>query len=71
MATSNSAAGLSETTCWSAATGLALVDPLRGANFQTRHLLLALQAGEPYRVARALALEVGYTAVAGSRRQRT
>lgn len=52
-------------TCWSAAIGLALIDTMRGADFQSRHLLLALQAGEPYRVARAVALEVGYAAVSG------
>ena len=44
-------------TCWSVATGLALVDNIRAADFNTRHLLLALEAGEPYRMARALALE--------------
>lgn len=52
-------------TCWSAAIGLGFVDTPRGAPFQALHLDLALAAGEPYRVARALALEVGYTAAAG------
>ena len=42
---------------WSAALGLVMVDTVRGAEFATRNLLLALDAGEPYRVARALALE--------------
>jgi serine/threonine protein kinase/tetratricopeptide (TPR) repeat protein len=52
-------------TCWAIATGLSLVDNIRGADFQARHLLLALQSGEPYRVARALSLEVAYSASGG------
>lgn len=57
-------------TCWSAGVGLGLIDMIRGAGFQARHLLLALRAGEPYRVARALALEVGYLSMAGTRKRR-
>jgi len=58
--------------CWSVATGLALVDTFRGADFQARHMLLALRAGEPYRLARALAMEAGYSATGGcSTRSRT
>ncbi len=49
-------------TCWSVVTGLALVDTLRAAAFNSRHLLLALEAGEPYRLVRALALEAGFLA---------
>jgi hypothetical protein len=41
--------------CWSVATGLSMVDSLRAYDFHTRHLLFALEAGEPYRIARALA----------------
>lgn len=52
---------------WSVAIGLGLIDPLRGANFQTRHVLDALRLGEPYRVARALAVEAGYVSSQGSR----
>jgi len=54
-------------TCWSTAVGLAVVDPIRSCDFQSRHLLLALQAGEPYRIARALAMEVAYYALGGGR----
>jgi eukaryotic-like serine/threonine-protein kinase len=50
---------------WSAAKGLGLVDSLRSANLQFIHLRLALDCGEPYRVARALALEAGYHATFG------
>ncbi|HZS41896.1 MAG TPA: AAA family ATPase [Polyangia bacterium] len=58
---------------WSASIGLAMVDPIRGAAFQTRNLLLSLEAGEPYRVARALAMEACFSASWGgplSRRTR-
>jgi hypothetical protein len=44
-------------TCWSAATGLLLVDMISGSDFSARHLLMALDAGEPFRIARAMALE--------------
>jgi hypothetical protein len=52
-------------TCWSVAMGLAMVDTIRGADFQTRHLLYALSAGEPNRVARALAMEAAYLTATG------
>src|SRR5262249_24228958 len=43
--------------CFSMASVLSKVDTIRGADFQTKNLLLALEAGEPFRVARALAAE--------------
>ncbi len=49
-------------TCWSVVTGLAMVDNIRAADFQTRHLILALETGEPSRVARALAAEAVFRA---------
>ena len=54
-------------TCWAVGIGMAVVDMVRGADFQARHLVLALRAGEPYRVARALAMEGAYVAMSGSR----
>ena len=57
-------------TCWSVSVGLGIVDTIRGMDFSTRSLLLALKTGEPYRVARALAIEVGYSATGGSKTRR-
>jgi hypothetical protein len=44
---------------------LGTVDTIRGAYFQTRHLLLALAAGEPHRICRALLVEAVYAATLG------
>jgi hypothetical protein len=52
-------------TSWSVAVGLSTVDPPRGSVFQTRHLRLALDAGEPNRLVRALATETAYSAAPG------
>jgi hypothetical protein len=51
--------------CWSVAAGLAMVDNFRALDYQTRQLLLALDAGEPSRVARALALDAPFVASPG------
>ena len=53
-------------TCWSVTTGLAIVDHIRSAEFGARNLLLALNAGEPLRIVRALAMELAYTSIAGA-----
>jgi hypothetical protein len=42
-----------------------MVDTIRGAGFQSHNLLLALDAGEPYRVARALAMEAAFLSSEG------
>jgi hypothetical protein len=52
-------------TCRSVAVGLMLVDHLLAADFQTRFLLLALDAGEPYRVACGITGEVALLATNG------
>lgn len=51
--------------CWAVAIGLARVDNIRAADIQTLHVLLALRAGEPFRVARALAAEAGFVSTGG------
>jgi len=56
--------------CWSASMGLAVVDFIRAADFATRHLLLALEAGEPYRISRALCNEACFSAAGGGKTQR-
>jgi tetratricopeptide (TPR) repeat protein len=51
--------------CRSAAVGLSMVDPLQGAYFQTRYLLLALRTGEPQHVVQALAMEGAHMSIGG------
>ncbi len=52
-------------TCWAVSSGLGMIDPIRGADYQTRGLLLALHAGDPAQVARFLALEATYSSTSG------
>jgi hypothetical protein len=48
-----------------AAVGLGIVDVVRGADFQTRSLILSLNAGDTLRSARALAMEAAHTSALG------
>src|SRR5262249_11459908 len=54
-------------TVFSVTAGLAQSDIIRGAEFQARHLLLALRTGEPTHLARALAVEACFVSTAGRR----
>ncbi len=56
-------------TCSAAAVALATFDQVRSAELHARGLRLALRAGEPIRLARALTLEFVFVAVGGSRRE--
>ncbi len=49
----------------SVAVGISIVDVIRGADYQTRSLLLALDAGEPFRIALALGWEAVHVACQG------
>lgn len=51
--------------CAAVAAGLGTIDLIRAAEFQCRHLLLALRAGEPYRISRAMAFEAALAAAPG------
>jgi len=54
-------------TLWTAATDLGMIDLIVGADFATRQLLLALEIGEPTRIARALTTEAMFLAAQGAR----
>jgi hypothetical protein len=55
---------------WTIACTLGGVDFIRAADFQNEHLLLALRAGEPRRLLRALSVEASYSATPGLGSQR-
>ncbi len=55
--------------CWTVASALGYVDTIRGAEYQARHLRLALRAGEPRRVVQALVAEACYQGALGGTRR--
>ena len=55
--------------CWSAAAGLSVIDPIRAADYVTRNVLLAMDAGDQ-RYLVALAAQTCHMAVAGRRSAR-
>ena len=57
--------------CWTAASGLSLVDSTRGASFASRLPLMCLAVGEPKRIAKAFAAATMAQASMGQRRQAT
>jgi tetratricopeptide (TPR) repeat protein len=54
----------------SVAVGISAMDPLCGAGFQARSMVLALRAGEPLRIALALAWEASHSALGGGPTQK-
>jgi eukaryotic-like serine/threonine-protein kinase len=55
---------------WTASVGLAIAHTIHVASLVARHLLLAFEVGDLHRVARALAMHVGFVAVIRSQRDR-
>ncbi|MBI4509940.1 MAG: protein kinase [Deltaproteobacteria bacterium] len=53
--------------CYHVGMSLAIVDNIRGSALMTQSLLLALNAGERYRVARSIAIEAGFQSTRGRR----
>ncbi len=51
---------------FAAAEGLAMADPIRAADFQSRCMWLALRVGEPLRMVRALAAEAVFSSLPGT-----
>jgi hypothetical protein len=57
-------------TCWRAGLSLGMVDPIRGQSLSLRAVEEAFKVGDPYRVARAIAVHAGYLAGAGISNER-
>jgi len=57
-------------TLFSVSSGLSFVDPLIGKVVQHHFLRAALEVGEPFRVCKALSVEIGYLGTAGSKHAR-
>lgn len=57
-------------TLWSVTIGLSMAQPLASQAFQQRHLRVALEAGEPLRVARALTIELAFSGLQGGNDER-
>jgi serine/threonine protein kinase len=53
-------------TCWAVTIGLARVDNIRGADFNTLHMLLAQKLGDPYRFVRALSTQAAFASTGGN-----
>jgi len=51
---------------WPVICGLLTCDPVRAGDLMARYFRWALDAGEPYRIMRALAAEAGFTALGGA-----
>jgi len=52
---------------WTCALGMSMVDVMRGAAFQAHYTFLAVESGDPYRIALGLAGELALGGVNGSR----
>ncbi|MCB9756650.1 MAG: protein kinase [Myxococcales bacterium] len=53
--------------CWAVSTGLGMIDSVRAAEFQTRGLLMALDAGDPLRISLAESMEAAFVGSSGVR----
>ena len=53
--------------CWTVVDSIGSVNPIEALNFQTKHILLALEIGEPYRLVRAMTFECFLSGFSGTR----